>query len=98
VIKYHLERCQLDLDSWEMVATDLESAAHVVDDLLPSVPYIFRVSAINEVGAGPCSDPCEPVTINLDQPYVSDSPTYDQVRVKLSPFELEYEVLEEIHK
>ena len=39
---------------------DLEAAAHVVDDLLPGVPYIFRVSAINEV----CSDPSEPVTIS----------------------------------
>ena len=98
MIKYRLERCQLDLDSWEVVATDLESAAHVADDLLPAVPYVFRVSAINEVGTGPCSDPSEPVTIDLDQPYDSDSPAYDQVRMKLSPFELEYEALEELHK
>ncbi len=98
ISKYHLERSRLEQDSWEVVATDLEGAAHVVDDLLPGIAYIFRVSAINAVGMGACSDPSEPVTIDLDQAYDSDSPSYDQVRMKLSPFELEYNLGEEIYR
>ena len=80
------------------MATDLEAAAHVVDDLLPGVPYMFRVSAINEVGIGPCSDPSEPVTIEMDQAYDSDSPSFDQVRMKMTPFDLKYDMGEEMFK
>ena len=68
----------------------------MVDDLLPGVPYIFRVSAINKVGIGLCSDPSEPVTIEIDQAYDSDSPSFDQVWMKITPFDLEYDMGEEM--
>ena len=98
ISKYNLERCRLDLDMWECVAANLDGAAHVLDDLLPGVAYIFRVSAVNEVGVSPYSEPSEPVTIDMNHEYDSDSPTAEQVRMKISAFELEYETNEEIYK
>lgn len=95
ISKYILERRKLDFDLWEVVSCDIEGAAHVVDDLLPDVAYVFRVSASNAVGIGPTSDPSEPVTI---EDYDSDSPTVGQVQLKTTPFHLEYQLGEEIAK
>lgn len=98
ISKYQLERRRLDLDVWEFVSDEIEGAAHVIDDLLPGVTYTFRVSASNEVGSGPPSDPSEPVTIDTNLEYDSDSPTLDKVRLKKVPFALEYQQEEDIHK
>lgn len=95
ISKYILERRKLDFDLWEVVSRDIEGAAHVVDDLLPDVAYVFRVSASNAVGTGTTSDPSEPVTI---EDYNSDSPTLGQVQLKATPFNLEYQLGEEIAK
>ena len=97
-----------------------ESAAHVVEDLLPGVSYVFRVSAMNEVGMGPRSKPSGPLTITnepgkcahseisivlqrglllsfLAYPdYDSDSPSIDEVRMKMTSFDFEYSQGEEI--
>ena len=91
ITKYRLERQRLDFNLWEEVSSEIEGAAHVIDDLLPGVAYIFRVSAINEVGTGPASEPSEPVTIDVGLEYDSDSPTVEEVRVKRTPFSLEYQ-------
>ena len=98
ISKYHLERQRLDFNLWEEVSSEIEGAAHVVDDLLPGVAYIFRVSAVNEVGAGPASEPSEPVTIDAGLEYDSDSPVLDQIRIKKTTFDLEYQQDEEIYK
>ena len=50
------------------------------------------------MGIGLCSDPSEPVTIEMDQVYDSDSPSFDQVRMKMTPFDLEYDMGEEMFK
>lgn len=88
----------MDLNLWEEVSTDIEGAAHVVDDLLPRVTYVFKVSATNEVGRGPFSELSEPVTIDDNLEYDSDSPTLDQVHFKRLQFDLEYQEEEEIYK
>ena len=80
------------------MSSEIEGAAHVVEDLLPGVTYIFRVSAVNQVGTGPASDPSEPVTIDTSKDYDSDSPTLDQARLKRLPFDMEYQELAEIYK
>lgn len=98
VSKYLLERKRLDFDLWEVVSVKVEGAAHVVDDLLPGMTYTFRVSAINEVGAGPVSHPSSPITIETAPTYDSDSPARDLVRVKKLSFDLEYEAGEELHR
>ena len=98
ISKYLLERRRLDLDLWEVVSEEIEGAAHVIDDLLPGVTYTFRVSASNEVGTGPSSDPSEPVTIDTTQEYDSDSPTLDKIRLKSIPFALEYQEEGEIYR
>ena len=68
-----------------------ESAAHVVEDLLPSVSYVFRVSAVNEVGVGAHSKPSAPVLLLNEPEYDSDSPSLlDDIRIKTSPFKMEY--------
>ena len=95
ISKYILERRKLDFDLWEVVSHDIEGAAHVVDDLLPDVTYVFRVSASNAVGTGPTSNPSEPITI---EDYDSDSPTLGLVQLKTTPFSLEYQLGEEIAK
>ena len=46
--KYLLERRRVEFEGWEEVSSDIDGAAHVVDDLLPGVAYMFRVSTINE--------------------------------------------------
>ncbi len=96
ISNYRLERQRLEFEKWEEVSHDIEGAAHVVDDLLPGVAYIFRVSAINEVGTGPASEPSEPVTIETSLEYDSESPTHERSRIKTSAFELEYKIEEEI--
>ena len=45
---YLLERRRVEFEGWEEVSSDIDGAAHVVDDLLPGVAYMFRVSTINE--------------------------------------------------
>ncbi len=77
----------------------IDSTAHVVEDLLPSVSYIFRVSAVNEAGYGPHSKPSDPVTIPNEPGYDSDSPSLlEEVRVKTTPFKLEYTLGPEISR
>lgn len=98
ISNYQLERCRLDLDVWELVSDQIEGAAHVIDDLLPGVTYTFRVSASNAVGTGPPSDPSDPVTIDANPEYDSDSPTLDRVRLKRVPFALEYQEEGEIQR
>lgn len=74
-----------------MSSSSPESTAHVVEDLLPSISYLFRASAINEVGIGPYSKPSEPVTIPTEPGYDSDSPSVlEEVRIKTTSFKLEY--------
>ena len=83
---------------WEEVSAEIEGTAHVVDDLLPGVTYIFRVSAINDVGMGHVSEPSEPVTIENNQEYDSDSPMFERIRMKTSPYDLEYQSEEELSR
>lgn len=97
ISKYLLERRRLDSESWEQVSADIEGAAHVVDDLLPGVAYTFKVSAINEVGAGPSSEASEAITIEPGLQYEPDSPTW-QHTIKMVPFQQVYEVNEEISR
>ena len=98
ISKYRLERRRVDFDLWELVSEEIEGAAHVADDLLPGVSYVFRVSASNEVGTGPPSDPSEPVTIDANLEYDSDSPSLDRVRLKRVPFNMEYQQEEQLYR
>lgn len=79
---------------WEDVSQD-ESTAHVVEDLIPGLTYIFRVAAINEIGIGPYSKPSPLVVLVTDTALDGDSPAMD-VRLKNTSFDLEYELGEEI--
>ena len=79
---------------WEDVSQD-ESTAHVVEDLIPGLTYIFRVAAINEIGIGPYSKPSAPVVLVTDTTLDGDSPAMD-VRLKNTAFDLEYELGEEL--
>ena len=95
---YVLQKRQLQFECWENVASVNDSTAHVVEDLVPGVTYLFRVSAVNEVGVGAASKPSGSVAIVREREYDSDSPCPDEVRLKLSSFEIEYERGEEIWK
>ena len=78
------------------MSSDIDSTAHVVEDLIPGVAYIFRVSACNEVGVGRHSNPSEPVSIVAEKEYDSDSPTSEQAVLKTTPIEFEYDLREEL--
>lgn len=92
ITNYILEKRRLDIDDWEVVATDIDSTAQVLEDLIPGVAYIFRVSAVNEIGISPYSMPSPPMTISHDHQYDSDSTGMEEVELKVSPFEFEYEM------
>ena len=95
---YVLQKRQLQFDYWEDVTSINDSTAHVVEDLVPGVTYLFRVSAVNEVGVGLASKPSGSVAIVREREYDSDSPSPDEVRLKMSSFEIEYERGEDIWK
>ena len=92
ITNYILEKKRLDFDDWEVVASDIDSTAQVLEDLIPGVAYVFRVSAVNEVGVSPYSLPSPPMTISHDHQYDSDSTGMEEVELKVTPFEFEYEM------
>ena len=92
ITNYVLEKKRLDFDEWEIVASDIDSTAQVLEDLIPGVAYVFRVSAVNEVGISPYSMPSPPMTISRDHQYDSDSTGMEEVELKVTPFEFEYEM------
>lgn len=92
ITNYVLEKKRLDFDDWEVVASDIDSTAQVLEDLIPGVAYVFRVSAVNVVGVSPYSVPSPPVTISHDHQYDSDSTGIEEVELKVTPFEFEYEM------
>ena len=94
ITQYILQRRRIEFDVWEDVSQD-ESTAHVVEDLIPGLTYIFRVTAINEIGMSPYSKPSAPVVLVADTALDGDSPSMD-VRLKNTAFDLEYELGEEI--
>ena len=49
------------------VEGEVGSTAHVVEGLLPGVPYVFRVAAGNKIGYGSFSKPSPPVTMTVDR-------------------------------
>ena len=63
VTNYILEQRRIDFETWELVADDIEPAAYVVEGLLPNVPYLFRVAAVNTIGMSPFSKPSPPITM-----------------------------------
>ena len=63
VTNYILEQRRIDFETWELVADDIEPAAYVVEGLLPNVPYLFRVAAVNSIGMSPFSKPSPPITM-----------------------------------
>lgn len=67
VLYYVLEVRQLDYEEWEVVADDVVSSAHVVDDLLPGMTYVFRVTAVNGLGASAYSRPSPPVFLSTEE-------------------------------
>ena len=81
---------------WEGVASDIDSTAHVVEELIPGATYIFRVFSVNEVGVSVSSKPSRPVTMVKDRDYDSDSPSPAEVTLKITPIEFEYEINEEL--
>ena len=81
----------MDSHTWELVASGLEGLSYVVDNLLPDVAYVFSVSAVNEIGAGPSSQPTEPISIRMYDEYESDSPMSKMTQMKVSGLELEHE-------
>lgn len=92
ITNYILEKKRLDIDDWEVVATDIDSTAHVLEDLIPGMAYVFRVAAVNEIGTSPYSGPSQPMTMSHDHQYDSDSTGVEEVELKTTPFEFEYEM------
>ena len=58
-----LHRTDSSTKSWNQVADDITSTAHVVENLERGVDYVFRVCAMNEIGCGKFSRPSPPLTI-----------------------------------
>lgn len=92
ITNYILEKKRLDIDDWEVVTTDIDSTAHVLEDLIPGMAYMFRVAAVNEIGISPYSGPSQPMIMSHDHQYDSDSTGVEEVELKTTPFEFEYEM------
>uniref|UniRef100_A0A8C4Q1Q0 Uncharacterized protein n=1 Tax=Eptatretus burgeri TaxID=7764 RepID=A0A8C4Q1Q0_EPTBU len=62
-VTYTLEAKKLGVDSWAVVAADLEDPYHNVTRLTPGGIYKFRVSCVNKAGQGQASLSSSKVTI-----------------------------------
>ena len=53
----------MEYDQWELVDSKVEGMAHVINCLLPSASYVFRVAAVNCIGVSQFSKPSQPIVI-----------------------------------
>ena len=65
ITAYTIEYKEAIVASWHVAAGVVINTTTIIDDLIPSKTYQFRVSANNEIGISEPSEPSDSITMDL---------------------------------